>query len=124
LLIPLPATIISQVTEWSSLGDLQVAKDALIESKEQHPCCQKIRPALLRKDFIINTRMIDEAIAAGADTVLLIVAILTKPLLKILINHCRTFLTKRKSQLNHSGKFTRYRLNWMWLWNVVRKLSV
>ena len=48
------------------------------------------RPAILRKDFCISTYMIAEAYAAGADTILLIVAITPKKLLAELIAFCRS----------------------------------
>lgn len=48
------------------------------------------RPGILRKDFIISEYMILEGVAAGADTVLLIVAILPSKLLERLIGYCHS----------------------------------
>jgi anthranilate synthase/indole-3-glycerol phosphate synthase/phosphoribosylanthranilate isomerase len=66
------ADVISVLTEpkWfkGSLGDLALARQAVDGLPN--------RPAILRKDFIIDTYQIDEARLYGADTVLLIVAML------------------------------------------------
>lgn len=66
------ADVISVLTEpkWfkGSLGDLALARQAVDDLPN--------RPAILRKDFIIDTYQIDEARLYGADTVLLIVAML------------------------------------------------
>lgn len=74
------ASVISVLTEpkWfkGSLNDLALARKAVDGMPN--------RPAILRKDFIIDTYQIMEARLAGADTVLLIVAMLTDPQLKTL----------------------------------------
>ncbi|CCG82987.1 Anthranilate synthase component 2 [Taphrina deformans PYCC 5710] len=68
------ASVISVLTEpkWfkGSLNDLRAARDAIQGLPN--------RPALLRKDFIIDRYQIDEARVYGADTVLLIVAMLSE----------------------------------------------
>ena len=78
------ADIISVLTEerWFK-GSLKDMTDARIETSQY-------RPAILRKDFVINEYMIAEAASAGADTVLLIVAVLPQMLLERLINFSRS----------------------------------
>lgn len=81
------ANIVSVLTEqhWFR-GSLQDMTHARLEtSKGDSP-----RPAILRKDFIVNPYQIAEAAAGGADTVLLIVAVTPQHLLKQLIDYCRS----------------------------------
>jgi anthranilate synthase/indole-3-glycerol phosphate synthase/phosphoribosylanthranilate isomerase len=77
------ADVISVLTEpkWfkGTLNDLTLARKAVDGMPN--------RPAILRKDFIIDTYQIMEARLAGADTLLLIVAMLTDAHLKELYDY-------------------------------------
>ena len=81
------ANIISVLTDqrWFR-GTLDDMKSARLQTNQQVPS----RPAILRKDFVVNRYMIAEAAAGGADTVLLIVAVLPRKLLQDLIEYCRS----------------------------------
>jgi len=79
------ASLVSVLTEpeWfrGSLGDMAAARRAVTSSEEE-------RPAILRKDFVIDERMVREARRFGADAVLLIVACLRVSELKELVRQC------------------------------------
>lgn len=86
------AVTISILTEehWfkGSLDDLTSARmQTTAWAKEAN----KTRPAILRKDFCISKYMIAEAASAGADTILLIVAITPLKLLTEMIDYARSF---------------------------------
>jgi indole-3-glycerol phosphate synthase/phosphoribosylanthranilate isomerase len=87
------ANIVSVLTEqhWFR-GSLQDMTDARLETTKAVAAAAGAgeRPAILRKDFVVNTYQIAEAAAGGADTVLLIVAVLPQFLLKELIEYCRS----------------------------------
>ena len=92
------ASVISILTEerWfkGSLDDLKSARLATAaEATANHGNnggMTTARPAILRKDFIASTYQIAEAAAAGADTILLIVATTPSDILKELIAFARS----------------------------------
>lgn len=79
------ASVISVLTEptWfkGTLGDMLAVRNVVATLPN--------RPAILRKDFVFDTYQIDEARLYGADTVLLIVAMLDDPTLKKLYDYAR-----------------------------------
>lgn len=83
------ANVVSVLTEprWfqGSLEDLTSARLSTIDDATGS------RAAILRKEFTTNKYQITEALAKGADTILLIVAVLPQHLLKELIDHARSF---------------------------------
>lgn len=83
------ADVISVLTEGphfgGSLADLTEARRATTNADDADD-----RPAILRKDFIVTEVQIAEAASAGADTVLLIVAVTPATLLQRLIDFCRS----------------------------------
>ena len=86
------ASIISVLTEYHWFkGSLDDLKDARMATQTAAAAdeSKRTRAAILRKDFVINKVKILEALSHGADTVLLIVAVLPKKkLLKELIQIC------------------------------------
>eukprot|EP00980_Cylindrotheca_fusiformis_P014736 scaffold4009_cov124-Cylindrotheca_fusiformis.AAC.16 len=82
------ANIISVLTEprWFKGGLSDMTTVRLQTAGKSYP-----RPAVLRKEFITNKYQITEALAGGADSVLLIVAILPQHLLKSMIDYARSF---------------------------------
>lgn len=97
------ASVISVLTEpkWfkGSLNDLRLARDAVASLPN--------RPALLRKDFIVDTYQIVEARLAGADTVLLIVAMLDDVLLKELYDYSRSLGMEPLVEVNNPEEMNR-----------------
>ncbi len=82
------ANIISVLTEprWFK-GGLEDMTQVRLQTADKEAYS---RPAVLRKEFTTHKYQITEAIAAGADTILLIVAVLPQHLLKELIDHARS----------------------------------
>lgn len=87
------ASVISILTEerWFK-GSLRDLTEARLETStpENTTATGRPRPVILRKDFIVSEYLILEAAAAGADTVLLIVAVTPAALLTRLIAYCRS----------------------------------
>ena len=85
------ASVISVLVEshWfkGSFADLAEVRE---QTQQQAQASGVSRPAILCKDFVLSKHHIMEAAAAGADTVLLIVAITPADLLKDLIDFCRS----------------------------------
>ncbi|KAG7366134.1 indole-3-glycerol-phosphate synthase [Nitzschia inconspicua] len=85
------ANIISVLTEprWF-LGSLEDMTEVRLTTTT-NAASTTSRPAVLRKEFTTSKYQITEALANGADTILLIVAVLPQHLLKELIDHARSF---------------------------------
>ncbi|ORY26352.1 N-anthranilate isomerase [Naematelia encephala] len=96
------ASVISVLTEpkWfkGSLTDMLAVRLALDSVPN--------RPAILRKDFILSTYQIDEARLHGADTVLLIVAMLEPDLLKRLYSYSLSLGMEPLVEVNNPTELT------------------
>lgn len=97
------ASVISVLTEpkWfkGTIHDLSLARRAVDNLPD--------RPAILRKDFIVDTYQIAEARLAGADTVLLIVAMLTDEHLKQLYDYSVALGMEPLVEVNNPEEMTR-----------------
>lgn len=97
------ASVISVLTEpkWfkGSLHDLSLARKAVDNLPD--------RPAILRKDFIVDTYQIAEARLAGADTVLLIVAMLSDEHLKNLYDYSLSLGMEPLVEVNNTEEMAR-----------------
>ncbi|KAH9828732.1 N-anthranilate isomerase [Rhodofomes roseus] len=94
------ASVISVLTEptWfkGSLLDMRLARQAVDALAE--------RPAILRKDFIFDEYQIAEARLHGADTVLLIVAMLAEPRLRALYAYAKTLGMEPLVEVNNAAE--------------------
>jgi anthranilate synthase/indole-3-glycerol phosphate synthase/phosphoribosylanthranilate isomerase len=97
------ASAISVLTEptWfkGNLNDLRDVRQVLDQLPD--------RPAILRKDFIVDKYQILEARLCGADTVLLIVAILTDEQLKEFMAFARTLSMEPLVEVNKASEMER-----------------
>ncbi|KAG2186998.1 hypothetical protein INT44_003226 [Umbelopsis vinacea] len=97
------ANVISVLTEpkWfrGSLTDMRLVRDALASIPN--------RPAILRKDFVLDTYQILEARLYGADTVLLIVAMLNDSLLQELYNFSKSLGMEPLVEVNNDEEMSR-----------------
>ncbi|CAJ1354077.1 unnamed protein product [Effrenium voratum] len=84
------ASILSVLTEpkWFK-GSLEDLRNVRIRTQEWAQKEGRRRPACLRKDFLVDEYQVDEALAHGADTVLLMVSVLSKSRLQALVKYCR-----------------------------------
>ncbi|CAE7944417.1 TRP1, partial [Symbiodinium sp. KB8] len=85
------ASILSVLTEpkWFK-GTLNDLKDVRVRTQAWAAKEGRRRPACLRKDFLIDEYQVMEAVAHGADTVLLMVSILSQTRLQSLLSCCRS----------------------------------
>ena len=102
------ASVVSVLTEpkWfkGSLEDLRCVRDAVGAQAESE---RRPRAAVLRKDFIIDAYQLLEARAHGADTALLIVAILEDDLLASLIARARALGMEPLVEVNSVEELSR-----------------
>lgn len=98
------AAVISVLTEphWfkGSLEDLERARSAVEALGNE-------RPALLRKDFVVDPYQVAEARAAGADAVLLIVACLDDASLRALLAETRALGMEALVEVNSESEMER-----------------
>ena len=96
------ASVISVLTEpkWfkGSLVDMLLVRQVLD--------CLPNRPAILRKDFMLSTYQIDEARLHGADTVLLIVAMLEPLLLRELYQYSLSLGMEPLVEVNNAAELS------------------
>lgn len=95
------ASVISVLTEptWF-LGSLSDLSSARRKTQTWASTLGQERPAVLRKDFITDEYQILEGLAAGCDTVLLIVAVTPKDRLRQLIDFSREVRNLGKGRAN------------------------
>lgn len=97
------ASVISVLTEptWfkGSLLDMRLVRQAIDEVPD--------RPAILRKEFILDEYQISEARLWGADTVLLIVAMLSQERLQALYTFSQSLGMEPLVEVNNSAEMTR-----------------
>lgn len=95
------ASVISVLTEptWF-LGSLSDLSSARRKTQTWASTLGQERPAVLRKDFITDEYQILEGLAAGCDTVLLIVAVTPKDRLRKLIDFSREVRNLGKGRAN------------------------
>lgn len=83
-----------------TLTDMRDARDTLGQ-------LGAVRPAVLRKDFIFDAYQVYEARANGADSVLLIVAVLDDATLTELLALCRSLGMEPLVEVNNAGEMER-----------------
>ena len=97
------ASVISVLTEPSwfkgHLLDMRLVREAVKSVPN--------RPAILRKDFILDEYQIGEARIHGADTILLIVAMLSQERLVGLYNYARSLGMEPLVEVNNASEMTR-----------------
>ncbi|KIL61623.1 hypothetical protein M378DRAFT_82365 [Amanita muscaria Koide BX008] len=97
------ASVISVLTEptWfkGQLLDMRLVREAVNSVPN--------RPAILRKDFILDEYQIAEARIYGADTILLIVAMLSQERLQALYSYARSLDMEPLVEVNNAAEMTR-----------------
>lgn len=97
------ASVISVLTEptWfkGHLHDMHLVREAVKSVPN--------RPAILRKDFVLDEYQIAEARIHGADTILLIVAMLSQERLVALYNYARSLGMEPLVEVNNASEMTR-----------------